>query len=162
LRGAGPIVRDDNPAGVVYGTILIGALIAAESGVHDGYPDIIGSTALALGIYWLAHSYATVLGRRLSDQERLTTGALGRALAHDWSIVRGACIPLLALLIAWAAGATETTGINVAVWAAIVSLIVFELLAGLRAGSSPRELALEGGVGVAMGLAILTLKLLSH
>lgn len=147
---------------MVYGTILVGALIAAESGTHDGYLDLIGSTALALGIFWLAHSYSTILGRRLSNQEHLTMGALVRALRHEWSIVRGALVPLLALLIAWAAGASETTGVNAAVWAAVVSLIVFELLAGLRARSTPREFALEGGVGAAMGLAILALKSLAH
>lgn len=161
-RVAGWIVREENPAGVVYGTILIGALIAAESGTHDGYLDLIGSTVLALGIFWLAHSYSTILGRRLSHQDHLTVGALARALGHEWSIVRGASVPLLALLVAWAAGASETTGVNAAVWAAIASLIVFELLAGLRAGSTPREFALEGGVGAAMGLAILALKSLAH
>ena len=159
---AGWIVRGQNPAGVVYGTILIGALIAAESGVHDGYPDLIGSTALVLGIYWLAHSYSTILGRRLSHQEHLTVGALARALGHDWSIVRGASVPLLTLLLAWAVGASETTGVNAAVWAAIASLVVFELLAGLRAGSTRREFALEGGMGVVMGLAIFALKSLAH
>ena len=130
--------------------------------MHDGYPDKVGSTVLALAIYWLAHSYSTVLGRRLSDQEHLTAGALTRALAHDWPIVRGGSIPLLALLVAWAAGASQTTGVNAAVWAAIASLIAFELLAGLRADATPRELALEGGIGVAMGLAILALKSLAH
>ncbi len=130
--------------------------------MHDGYPELIGSTALALGIYWLAHSYSTVLGRRLSHEEHLTAGALVRALGHDWSIVRGASVPLLALLVAWAAGASQTTGVDVAVWSAIVSLVVFELLAGLRAGSTPKEFTLEGGVGVAMGLAILALKSLAH
>jgi hypothetical protein len=123
---------------------------------------MIGSTALALGIFWLAHSYSTILGRRLSHQEHLTVGALARALGHEWSIVRGASIPLFTLLIAWAVGASETTGVDAAVWAAIASLIAFELLAGLRAGSTPREFALEGGVGVAMGLAILALKSLAH
>jgi hypothetical protein len=162
LRVAGWIVREQNPAGVVYGTILVGALIAAESGAHDGYPDMVGSTAIVLGIYWLAHSYATVLGRRLSHQERLTMGALARALGHEWSIVRGACLPLLTLLVAWAVGATETTAVNAAVWTAIASLIAFELLAGLRAEATPREFALEGCIGVAMGLAILALKSLAH
>ncbi len=161
-RFAGWIVREQNPAGVVYGTILIGALIAAESGVHDGYPDKVGSTVLALGIYWLAHSYSIVLGRRLSREEHLTAGALARALGHEWSIVRGACIPLLTLLVCWVVGADETTAVNLAVWAAVASLIAFELLAGLRSEATPRELALEGSVGVTMGLAILALKSLAH
>jgi hypothetical protein len=52
--------------------------------------------------------------------------------------------------------------VDAAVWAAIASLVVFELLAGLRARSTPRELALEAGVGAAMGLAILALKSLAH
>jgi hypothetical protein len=156
------ILRGEAPERVVYGVILVGALIAAESGVHDGYPDMVGSTALALGIYWLAHSYSTVLGRRIGRREKLTTGGLARAMAHDWGIVRGASLPLLALLVCWAAGASQTTAINAAVWTAVVSLIAFELLAGLRARSTPGELALEGGVGVAMGLAILALKSLAH
>jgi hypothetical protein len=48
------------------------------------------------------------------------------------------------------------------VWAAIASLIALELLAGLRAQASARELALEGCVGVAMGVGILALKFLAH
>jgi hypothetical protein len=156
------MLRSGAPERVVYGTILVGALIAAESGVHDGYLDKMGSTLLALSIYWLAHSYATVLGRRIESRERLTIGGLGQAMAHDWGIVRGACIPLLALLICWLAGASQETGVNVAVWATIVSLIAFELLAGLRSHSTRRELAFECGVGVAMGIAILALKSLAH
>ncbi len=155
-------MREENPTGVVYGTILIGALIAAESGAHDGYLDMIGSTVLGLGIFWLAHSYSTILGRRLSRKEHLTARALGRALGHEWSIVRGASVPLLTLLIAWAAGASEATGVDAAVWAAIASLVMFELLAGLRAGSTPREFALEAAVGATMGLAILALKFVAH
>jgi hypothetical protein len=161
-RLAGWIVREENPAGVVYGTILVAALIAAESGLHDGYPAKVGSTVLALAVYWLAHSYATVLGRRLSHEEHLTVGALGRAFAHEWSIVRGAAIPLLTLLVAWAVGANEAAAVNAAIWAAIASLILFELLAGLRAGSTAREFALESAIGVTMGLAILSLKSLAH
>ncbi len=158
---------DRNPAGVVYGVIMIGALLAAESGLHDGYPDTVASAVITLGIYWLARAYSGVLGRRLSNQEHLTAGAFARALAHDWAIVRGATIPLLTLLVAWVAGATQTTGVTAAVWAAIASLIAFELLAGLRsrAGRSSiglSEIALEGGIGIAIGLALLALKSLAH
>src|SRR5262249_31133896 len=101
-------------------------------------------------------------GHRLAREDRLTVGALGRAMGHEWSIVCGASIPLLTLFVAWAAGASETTGVDAAVWAAIASLVVFELLAGLRARSTPRELSLEATRGTTLGLAILALKFIAH
>jgi hypothetical protein len=152
----------ENPERVVYGVILIGALLAAESGLHDSYPATVGSVAIGLGVYWLAHSYAAVLGRRLSERGRLSLRALVQALAREWAIVRGALIPVLALLVCWAAGASQTTGIAVAIWSAIVALVALELLAGVAAGASTGELFLEGAIGAVLGLAILALKALAH
>jgi VIT1/CCC1 family predicted Fe2+/Mn2+ transporter len=151
-----------NPSGAVYGVIVIGALLAAESGRHESYLDTFASAAIAAALYWVAHSYAGVLGRRLSTGERSTAAALLDALAHDWALIRGASIPLLALAIAALTGAAQETAVTAAVWSSIFSLAVFELIAGLRSGASRRELALEVGVGVAMGLAILALKIVLH
>jgi hypothetical protein len=161
-RLAGWVLPEENPTGTVYGVILIGALLAAESGRHESYGDTILSAALAACLYWVAHSYASVLGRRLAGEERLTVAALTSALAHDWALVRGALVPLIALTLSWIAGATQEGAVTVALWSAVASLVAFELLAGLRAHSSPRELTIEVGVGVAMGLAILALKVLLH
>jgi hypothetical protein len=152
----------ENPAGTVYGVIVIGALLAAEAGRHESYLDIEGSTAVAAGLYWLAHSYATVLGRRLTAHERLTPGALSRALAHDWTLIRGAGIPLAVILIAWATGASQATAINAALWSVVASLIVFELVAGMRTRLTRGELAVEAGVGLFMGLGILALRIILH
>ena len=146
----------------MYGIIAIAALLAAESGEHDGYPATVASAALATALYWLAHSYAQVLGGRLRSHERLTAARLGRALAHDLSIARGAAVPLAALLVAWAAGASQQTGVTVALWCAIASVIAFELVASVRAGAGTRELLVDAGVGAAMGVAILLLKALVH
>src|ERR1700709_1530616 len=89
------LVPAGNAAGVVYGVITIGALMAAESGRHEGYPDLLPAGIVATLLYWLAHAYADLLGRRLATGESLAVKALGRALAHDWAIARGAAIPLL-------------------------------------------------------------------
>jgi hypothetical protein len=161
-RAANWLVPEANPSGAVYGAIVIGALLAAESGEHETFLDTAASAAIATALYWLAHGYATMLGRRLSDHERLTAGALVRALAHDWALVRGAAIPLLALLIAWAAGASQQTAVTAALWSTVASLIVFELIAGLRSRASAGELVLELSVGVTMGVAILALKVVLH
>jgi hypothetical protein len=151
------LVPAGNAAGVVYGVITVGALMAAESGRHESYVDAIGSALIATLLYWLAHAYADLLGR-LATGEQLTAVALARALAHDWAIVRGAALPLLALVIAWIAGASREAGVTAALRTAIVTVVVFEMIAGLRAKSTPGELLLKATVGVTMGLAILALK----
>jgi hypothetical protein len=151
-----------NPGGVIYGVIVIGALLAAESDQHDSYVDTIASALIATGLYWVAHSYAGLLGRRVLERERLSVGALRRALARDLAIVSGAALPLAALTLAWAAGASQHTAVLAALWSAIVSLVAFELLAGIRSGASARELAFDAGVGAAMGAAVLALKIVAH
>jgi hypothetical protein len=161
-RTAERLIPEENPSGMIYGVIVIGALLAAESGRHETYLDTVLSTLLAAALYWLAHSYADVLGRRLEMQERLTAGALARTLGHDWALMEGAAIPLVALLIAWASGATQQTAVSAALWSAVACLILLELLAGLRSRATPRELLLEVAVGVAMGMGILVLKIVLH
>ncbi len=167
LRASRWIVPEENPAGVVYGVITIGALLAAESGLHDSYLDTVSSAVIALALFWLAHSYASVLGQRIENEERLSPRMLAQALAHDWAIVRGAAIPLCALVLAWVLGVAQATAVTAALWSAVASLVAFELLAGLRSRAgrssiSPGELALEASVGIALGVAILALKALLH
>jgi hypothetical protein len=155
-------VPEESTSGVVYGIIVVAALLAAESGRHESYLDTIASAAIAAALYWLAHAYAELLGHRLEQHERLTASALARALAHDRAMIRGAALPLAVLAVCWAAGAAQQTAVTAALWTTIASLVAFELLAGVRARASPRELALEAGVGAAMGVAILALKIVLH
>jgi hypothetical protein len=161
-RAADWLVEAENPAGVVYGVIAIGALLAAESGHHEAYPDTVGSAIIAAALYWLAHAYATLIGRRLSTDQRLTAATLWDALIHDWAIVRGAAIPLLVLLLGWAVGAARETAVTAALWSAVASVIAFELAAGVRSRATRGELALELGVGMALGLAIIAMKVVLH
>jgi hypothetical protein len=162
IRTLDRLLPGENPAGAVYGTITIGALLAAESSLRDTYPETVGSLVVALLVYWLAHSYAELLGQRLSAGERLTLSGLGRALGRDWAIVRGAGAPLVALLVAWAVGASQDTGVTVALWTCVASLLAFELLAGLRARAQPAELALELCIGATMGLGVILLRVILH
>jgi hypothetical protein len=161
-RAADRIGLAENPSGVVYGIIVIGALLAAESGRHETYLDTVASAAIAAALYWFAHAYANVLGSRLANQEHLSARALMGALGHDWAIVQGAALPLAALAIGWIAGVAQQTAVTAALWSTVASLVAFELIAGVRAHASARELALEGCAGAAMGVAILALKIVLH
>lgn len=161
-RIAGWVVPERYPAGVVYGLITVGALLAAESGLKDTYAETVGSTAIAMTLYWFAHAYADVLGLRLAEQRRVSWAELWHTFVQDWSIVRGAGLPLLVLLVAWAVGAPQTTAVTAGVWAVVASLIAFELAAGVRAKAKPIELAFDVSVGTTLGLGILVLRVLLH
>jgi len=152
----------ENPSEAVYGMIVIGSLLAAESGLHDNYLDTFLSATIAATLYWVAHAYSTMLGLRLAGYQRLNLAAFGRALARDWPLVRGAAIPILALVVAWASGADRETAVTAAVWSTAASLVMLELAAGLRTRASKGELALEVGIGAAMGIAIIALKVILH
>ncbi len=141
---------------------MTGALLAAESGLHETYLDTFASGALAAVLYWLAHGYADVLGRRLVERQPLTPGALARSMGHEWAVIRGAAIPLLALLVAAICGADRETGVTIAVWSAAGSIAGLELLAALRTHATRKEVALDASVGVAMGLAVIALKSILH
>jgi len=136
--------------------------MAAESGLHETYLDAVLSAVIAAALFWLLHAYADVLGRRILSPERLRAGVLFDELARDLGVIRGAAIPLAALLVAWLAGADQSTGVLVALWSSILGLVVFELLAAVRVHASTRELVLDTSVGVAMGAAVVALKVVLH
>ena len=66
------IVPRQNPARVVYGLLTVGALMAAESGHHETYLELIVSALITTFLYWLLHAYSAVLGHRLATGEHLT------------------------------------------------------------------------------------------
>jgi hypothetical protein len=156
------VLPPGNPSGAIYGVIMMGALLAAESGRRETYLETFLSALIAACLYWLAHAYATVLGRRLATEQPLTLRGLARALVHDWALVRGAAIPLVALLVAWAAGAAQQTAVDVALYSVVASLVIFELLAGALSGASRPELLIEVGVGLTMGLGVFALQIVLH
>jgi hypothetical protein len=156
------LLSERHPAEAVYGTVTVGALLAAESSLRETYPETIGSLAIAVVLYWFAHAYADVLGLRLSREQTITWNELWRTFAQDWAIVRGAAFPLLAVVVAWIVGAEQATAASAGVWAAVASLILFELAAGLRSGARAPEVALQVGAGATLGLGILALRALLH
>jgi hypothetical protein len=161
-RAAEWVAPEDNPSGTVYGIIAIGALLAAESSLRETYPETLGSVALTMVLYWLAHSYADALGTRLREGERIGWRDALRVIAHDRAMLRGAGLPFLALLSAWVAGAPQNEAVTAGLWTAVGSLIAFELAAGVRSRARAPELVLDFLLGSTMGLGLLGVRALLH
>jgi hypothetical protein len=156
------LVIPENAAGIVYGTILVATLLSAESAVRETYVKTLVGAVIALVTYWLALTYAGFTGRRLEQQEGASLLLLGRAAVHELTVLYGALIPLLSLIIFWAAGASLSTGVLWSVYVADAAIIGAEVIIGIRAGLTGVTLIGQVAIGAVLGLLVLGLRLLLH
>jgi Na+/H+ antiporter NhaC len=152
----------DNTAGAIYGVIAVGALLSAEGAIRETYAETVGAVVVALLLYWLAHAYAELLGRRLDRAEKLTLSRLGKAMGHELPILVGAAVPLVALLAFWAAGRPLSNALTAGVGVAAAMLVVIELWAGHRAELSGFELVAQSLVGGLLAVLVIGLRLILH
>lgn len=151
-----------NPGAIVYGTITIGALLAAESAKRETYISTVGAVAIALVVYWLAHTYSEFTGDAIERKKPLTLTGLTHTLVHEVTIIVGAAVPLIVLLICWIAGVRLTSAVLAAVWASAAMIVIVELVAGVRAELSARALVAQTAVGTLFGLLLIALELVLH
>jgi hypothetical protein len=152
----------DDTGGIVYGTMLVATLLAAESPGRETYGQTAGAVAAAVAVYWLARSYSAFAGERARAGEAFTLSGARAALVHELAVIVGAFVPLAAVLVCWAAGARLATAVSIAVGVAIATIVATELGIGLRSPHTGRDLVLRTGLGILFGVAILGIKLLMH
>ena len=148
--------------GLVYGTIVVATLLAAESARSETYGQTVGAVILAVLTYWLAVTYAHYTGERLEQEEAFKPEAFARVAVHEVTLLLGAAPELLAVLIVWAAGGSLDLAVRVGVWVAAAFIVVAELITGIRADLHGRALVRQTLVGALFGLMIVALRLLLH
>jgi hypothetical protein len=153
---------EENPSGLIYGTIAVGAVLAVEGPRRQTFVDTVSATVIILGLYWLAHAYASVTGQRLRTRRSLSAGTFWAALRHEGAIVKGAVVPIAVLLVLWAAGVSLDTAVTAGLWTSAALLVLFEMAAALRSHLSPAETAIQVLVGSLFGAGVLLLRLLLH
>jgi hypothetical protein len=146
----------------VYGTITVGAILAAESAASETYVDTVGAASVAILLVWLAGAYSDFTEDRLELRKGFTLAGFGRALASEVTIIAAAAIPLLELVVFWVAGVKLTSGVTAAVWTSAAMVVIVELAVGFRAGLRGRQLAAHASFGAVFGLLIIALKLILH
>jgi hypothetical protein len=151
-----------NPARFVYGTVVVGALLAAETAQSETYLETVVAVVLALLVYWLAHTYAEITARRLGGTAQLTPTELGQAMAHEAPLLLGAALPVLALVLCWIAQAQLATAVTVAIWTSVAITAIIQVAAALRARPSTAAVVLQSAIGLSLGLLIIGIKLVFH
>jgi hypothetical protein len=151
-----------NPAGLVYGTIAVGALLAAESARRETYLRTIGAVVITMLLYWIAHSYAEFTAGRLRGHERFTFEGLARTAASELAVLIGAALPLLEVLVLWATGARLSLAVSGAVWTSAAVIVVIEAVIAIRAELPMHDLLRQTATGALLGLLVIALRLVLH
>jgi hypothetical protein len=151
-----------NPGGLVYGTILIAALLSAESAKVESYWETLAGVALTEIIYWLALSYSEFAGHRVAAGEPFTVGGFWRSAEHELAVSEGALVPLLVLIGCWIAGVQLYNGIRLAIWGSAGMIVAAEVVIGIRSDQHGRQLAVSAALGVVFGLLVISLRLILH
>lgn len=149
-----------NLSGAIYGTITAGALLAAESSARETLVQAASALGTTLVLYWLAHTYASLLERRLRTAKRWTPRDFVTGLAHEWPIVQGAFIPMIVLVVVAAAGASVRAAEYAALGSSAVLLVLLEVVAGVRSRLRRAEAAADVGVGIVLALGLILVKAL--
>lgn len=152
-----------NSGGLVYGMIAVAAMLAAESARRETYVKTLLAVSITLLLYWFARAYSEFTGDRLDTGEPFSFAGLARSARHEAPVLIGAGGPVLVLLIWWLAGAGLSSAVAAAVWAAAAMIVLIEVVVGVRSHLSGRELAVQTGFGVLLGLLVVALRvLLAH
>jgi hypothetical protein len=157
------VAPEDNPTGVIYGTITGGAVLVAESTRRETNLEVTAAAAITLSLYWLVHAYSAALGERLERPgRRWTPRRLGAVAVHELAMLKGAALPLVVLLIAELGGSGPGGSDTAAVAAAAVLLVILETIAAFRSGLGTVALVLQIVVSALIGIAVLALKVTIH
>jgi hypothetical protein len=152
----------NNAGAAIYGTIAVGALLAAESVRKETYARNIEAVVITLLIYWLAHAYADLAAERLRSGAQLTLGRLARTMLDELPLLAGATIPLATLLICWAAGTRLSAAVIAALWTSAAIVVLIELTAGVRGRLAARQFIAQALIGALLGALVIFLKVVLH
>ena len=146
----------------IYGLILATTVIAVSREYGEDDAGQVGLAVLVTAVVFsLAHVYAAVLGRGVS-QETPTRLELARALWDHWALVEVA-IPLIGVLALGAAGVLpDHTALVAATALALVELAAAGGYAAIRHGADLRGTIVSAAIALVLGIALVLLKALLH
>jgi len=141
----------------IYGAIITAAIIAAAGG-HLRTGALVVSVVVTLVVYWLAEEYAELLGEQATGGMLPSRAYMRQALAATWPMVSASYLPLLALVLARAAGASSYVAANVGLAATILLLVTHAWMAARAARLRGWRLLFAVSVAAALGLTMVVLK----
>jgi hypothetical protein len=138
----------------IYGTVVTASVLASAGAYLRTWP-LAAAVLVTLVVYWLAEEYAE-FGAAASSGRLPSRQIVWTTLKAKWSMVTASYIPVVAMLITRAFGATTSQAAYVGLAAAAVMLMIFGGVAARASGMRGLPLLImtliAGGLGALMVL----------
>ena len=141
----------------VYGAIVTAAILDTAGG-HVSTAALVVSVVVSLLVYWLAEEYAEVLGEQVEAGRVPSRASIREALAATWPMISASFAPLVALVLARLAGASDLTAANVGLVVVLLLLTLHGWLASRAAQLRGWHLVFATSFAAALGLGMILLK----
>jgi hypothetical protein len=141
----------------IYGAIITAAILDTAGG-HVSTTALVISVVVTLLVYWIAEEYAEVLGEHTAGGRLPGRVYIQGALASSWPMVSASYLPLLAVVLAHVAGASDLIAANAGLVVAIVLLTVHGWMAGRAAQLQGWKLVVATSIAAGLGLVMIVLK----
>jgi len=145
---------------VVYGIVTVGAVIAVESANSMAPSHDIEATILVLVVYWMAHAYSALMGHVFRTKEPWSWNLVLHAIGDESAIMRGASLPILAMVVALIVSGSSTTVTWSGLGMVIFLLVGMQAVAGIRASMKGFALIGQMFIGFGFGIALILVKVL--
>jgi hypothetical protein len=147
----------------ISGLVLATSVIAVSLGYDSSNAGLVAISVLVTGVvFWLAHVYARVLATSMTHHWMLRRSEVRELLRHDLPLVE-ATGPLVFILALGAVDVVpDRASILLAMLGALVELAAAGAFAARMRGSRLTGTVVSAAIAVALGDAVVLLKVLVH
>lgn len=148
-------------ASAVYGIVISLAVIGAwYADPTSGALETLTSVLATLVVFWIAHTYAHVVGQGLAIG-KASFPQIGEALRHDWPIVQSGFLPIAVLALGSLELIEERLSMLLAIVAGGLVLTVLSIAMARAAGRTWLQSLWLSSILVVLGIfvAVLEIKL---
>ncbi len=154
----GPARRAERFARAIYGTIIITALLLPLEDHGATADEVVGAVLGSAFVLFLAHAYATSLGRGVATRRATRLSDLGAILVDNLPLLFAAVAPALIFVLAAAGAISLHTAFRAGIGYGIVSLFALGFIFGRMAHHRLSDGLVRGFGAAGLGAAIILLE----
>ena len=155
-------IASGNPAHLLYGAIISASVLATASAHSDEFDYVALATAVALGVYWLAHVYVAAHSRQFHSGTRHLVARIALAAGHESGVLKGGLPAIVVYLLGIVVGLPAGAAAEAAVYFSVALLMWLGYLTAHQVGRTGPAALVDAALAGLFGLVLIAAKALLH